>query len=99
MRITNNMIVTQQVTGLQSNIAALKQAQDRVTTGKRVGVASDDPSAAMSVMQTRSSLHVLDQYRTNVQRASSRVNLEDGVLQQVGDLVTRAKQLALSQTG
>ena len=58
---------------------------------------SDDPGAAMQVMDSNSSLRALDQYQTNVQRASSRVDLEDSVLQQIGDLLTRAKELGVSQ--
>jgi flagellar hook-associated protein 3 FlgL len=61
--------------------------------------ASDNPTGAMQAMTTESSLRALNQYRTNVQRASSRVNIEDSVLSQVGNLISRAKELALSQTG
>jgi flagellar hook-associated protein 3 FlgL len=48
-------------------------------------------------MDTDSSLAALDQYRSNVQLASSRINIEDSALQQVGDLLTRAKELGVSQ--
>src|SRR2546423_6634180 len=97
MRITSNMIASQQMTALQSNISLLQQAQARLASGKRLNEASDDPTAALNVMGTESALRALEQYRTNVQRASSRIDLEDRVLSQLGDLVTRAKELAVSQ--
>lgn len=78
-------------------MAALLKSQTQATTGKRLQAASDDPTAAVQIMASQSSLAALDQYRTNVQRASSRVGLEDGVLQQMGDLLSRVKELGISQ--
>ena len=98
MRITSNMIAAQQMTALQSNIALLQQANERVTTGKRINQASDDPAASMSVMNAGSALRALEQYQNNVKRASNRINLEDQVLSQIGDLITRAKELAVAQS-
>ena len=97
MRITNNMMAQRQLDGLSLNMAALEKAQARVSTGKRMQSASDDPTAATQVMSSDSSLRALEQYRTNVQRATSSATVEDSVLQQVGDLLTRAKELGLAQ--
>ena len=98
MRITSNMIAAQQMTALQSNIALLQQANERVTTGKRINQASDDPAASMSVMNAGSALRALEQYQSNIKRASNRIDLEDQVLSQIGDIITRAKELAVSQS-
>jgi flagellar hook-associated protein 3 FlgL len=92
------MIAAQQMTALQSNIALLQQANERVTTGKRINQASDDPAASMSVMNAGSTLRALEQYQNNIKRASNRIDLEDQVLSQIGDLITRAKELAVSQS-
>src|SRR5512133_2924996 len=99
MRITSSMIAAQQMASLQSNVSLLQQAQARLSSGKRLNAASDDPAAAMNVMGTGSALRALEQYRTNVQRASNRIDLEDRVLSQLGDLISRAKELAVSQAG
>ena len=98
MRITSNMIAAQQMTALQSNIALLQQANERVTTGKRINQASDDPAASMNVMNASSALRALEQYQSNVKRASNRIDLEDQVLSQIGNLITRAKELAVAQS-
>ncbi|HEY9227219.1 MAG TPA: flagellin, partial [Gemmatimonadaceae bacterium] len=74
-------------------------ASARVTSGKQMLAASDNPAGAMQVMTSDSSLRALDQYRTNVQRAGSRISIEDDVLQQIGDLLTRAKELGVQQIG
>lgn len=99
MRITNNMLTRSQFDTLARNMAGLEKAQAQVSTGKRLQQASDDPTAATQILDSGSALRALDQYRTNVQRASSRVDLEDSVLQQIGDLVTRAKEVGLQAGG
>lgn len=97
MRITNNMILAQQLAGTQSNMTALMKAQEQLTLGKRITEASDDPTGSINVMSSNTSLRALEQYKTNVQRASSRVSTEDSVLQQVSDLLSRVKELGVSQ--
>ena len=92
------MIAAQQMASLQSNVSLLQQAQARLSSGKKLNAASDDPAAAMSVMGTGSALRALEQYRTNVSRASDRIDMEDGVLSQLGDLITRAKELGVAQS-
>jgi flagellar hook-associated protein 3 FlgL len=93
------MIAAQQMTALQTNVSLLQQAQARLSSGKKLNAASDNPAAAMSVMGAGSALRALEQYRTNVSRASDRIDLEDRVLSQLGDLISRAKELAVSQSG
>ena len=73
MRITNNMLTRAQFEGLSMNMAALAKAQTQVSTGKRLSQASDDPTASTQIMASGTSLRALEDYRTNVQRASSRV--------------------------
>lgn len=99
MRITNNLIVRRQLQGLQANARALDEAQQRVTSGKKVERMSDDPTSGGAIMATASGLRAIEQYRRNVDLAQSRVDTEDQVLQQVGVLLTRAKEIAISQAG
>lgn len=97
MRITNNMIVQSQLNGLQANLTALNKSQTQATTGKRLTAASDDPSAAATIMQSASSLRAIQQYKSTVSRASDRIAAEDTTLQQLQDILTRAKQIATQQ--
>ena len=50
MRITNNMISRNALGSLQRSLQRVDEAQHRATTGLRVEKASDDPSAANSIM-------------------------------------------------
>jgi flagellar hook-associated protein 3 FlgL len=97
MRITNNMLARAQFDGLSMNMAALMKAQAQMTSGHRLQQASDDPTAATQIMASATSLRALDQYKSNVQRSASRIAQEDDVLQQIGDLITRAKEVGIQQ--
>lgn len=97
MRITTNQILRSQLQGLQSTSAALVDAQQRVTTGLRVRTMSDDAAAANTMMLNDGSLRAIDQYRRNIEHAQSRVAVEDEALRHVGDLLTRARELAVGQ--
>jgi flagellar hook-associated protein 3 FlgL len=99
MRITSNMMASQQLAGLQTNMALMQKAQDQATTGKRFSAPSDDPTATMSILQSGSSIRALEQYRTSVQSASSRLGIEDAALQQLNDLMSRAKVLGVQASG
>ena len=75
----------------------LAEANRQVSTGIRVSRPSDDPVAAAGIMQSSSGLRALEQYQRNLQGAQAKLNIEDSVLEQVSNELTRAKALALSQ--
>jgi flagellar hook-associated protein 3 FlgL len=97
MRITNSILTQSSLAQLQQNLQQIQRSQSEVTTGLRLQTASDDPTAAASDMQASSSLRALDQYRRNVQAASGRAQAEDDALGQLGDILARARELAVSQ--
>jgi len=68
-----------------------------VNTGLRFQRASEDPAAAAQVMRASGSLRALDQYRRNVDAASARTAVEEGVLDRLGDVLMRANELGVSQ--
>lgn len=97
MRVTNSMIQTNATLSLQMNLQQMAQAQTQVSTGQKYSSFADDPRAQSSVMQTSSALNALDQYQRNINDATARANMEDSVLQQLTDTVTRASSIATQQ--
>lgn len=97
MRVTNTLIQRNATTMLQQNLQAMAKAQAQVSSGQKYTAFSDDPQAQSSVMQTSSSLRALDQYQRNISDATARANMEDSVLQQLGDSVSQATQVAMQQ--
>lgn len=97
MRITDNYASSRAVTQLSSLREAIAQMQDQVTTGKRFQNPSDDPVAANGVLRNDSQQRAITQYRTGIATAKRRVDLEDGVLQQLNDILGRAREIAVQQ--
>jgi flagellar hook-associated protein 3 FlgL len=97
MRITNNMAT--QLAVMQFDVARqkLEEAQRKVTTGKAFSTASEDPTAASAVMSNSGALRSLDQYKRNIGAANRRLTLEQSAVDQLDLILTRAKELAISQ--
>jgi flagellar hook-associated protein 3 FlgL len=96
MRITNNMVLRNSLSGLQTNQAAVQKLQAQIASGVTISTASDDPTAASQVMGASSSLGAIDQYKRNIDSATARSASEESALNQINDLMTRAKELAVS---
>jgi flagellar hook-associated protein 3 FlgL len=99
MRITNNLIQMTSLANVQRNLQQIAEAQDRVSSGLKLRVASDDPVGAAESMRARGSLRALEQYRRGVQTATSRATVEEQTLAQVGDALVRARELATMYAG
>ena len=99
MRVTNALTTRATIARLQTNQRLLAEAQERVTSGKRITRTSDDPAGATSVMQMSSSLRAVDQYRRNAEATSSRLTAEESALDQLTSLLTRSRELAAGQSG
>ena len=97
MRVTSAMITQRTVNDFNNAREGLDAAQVRVTTGHKFQTASEDPTAAIGVMQNNAQQRAVTQYRTNIGTANSRVSLEEGSLDQLTTILTRAKELAVSQ--
>lgn len=97
MRITDNMRQDQVLRNLQASSAAMVRAQQQVSTGQRFSQPSEDPVAAASVMRSTRALTGITQYRRNITATRSRLDAEESVLDQTTDILSRAKELAISQ--
>jgi flagellar hook-associated protein 3 FlgL len=97
MRITNSMMASSSLSRLQANLRSIAEVQGRIASGLRIERSSDDPSGASVVMQASTSLRALEQYRRNASAAVSRLGAEESAISGLGDLLTRAKELAVSQ--
>lgn len=99
MRVTNSLVTRSLSTRLLENQRLLAEAQERVATGKRVRKMSDDPTAGSAIMQAGGQLRAIEQYRRNVRAVGSRIDAEETALDQVTQLLTRAKELGVGQIG
>jgi flagellar hook-associated protein 3 FlgL len=95
MRVTTAGQTQATITRLMDAQRRLAEAQQRATSGLRVEKVSDDPTSASAIMQAGSGVRAVAQYARNVDRVSASLDAEDSALQQVTDLLTRAKELGV----
>jgi flagellin-like hook-associated protein FlgL len=75
------------------------QAQNELTTGKRINVASDDPGAAAIVQQLQKTLEQRQSFLTNLTRARNHLSEVDSTLGDLNDLIQRAQEIASANVG
>lgn len=97
IRLTTTIIQRNAATALQQSLQRMGESQMQVSSGKKFQTFADDPQAQSSVMQSSGAIRALEQYRRNVTDATARANLEDTVLNQLGTLLDRAKQIAVQE--
>ena len=94
MRVTEKMIFEGTLATLGTSRNNLAEAQDELSSGKRVQAPGDDPAAAALVVRHRVEQSRLDAIGTTAQRAADELNAADSALDGVDNLLARAQQLA-----
>lgn len=95
MRITNNMIARNAVNNLNAHLRRQEKLHYELASGKRIRVPSDDPAATSHSMRLHSDLTHTQQYRANIGSALSWLQATDAVLDEVGQALHRARELAV----
>ena len=97
MRITQKMMTSQVNSNISKNLEKCMKTQDRISSGKQITQASDDPVGMAKILDYRKMLDTIDQYGRNISQARSYLESGESTLSNIGELLNRAKELALSQ--
>ncbi len=97
MRISTANLQQRVLRDLQLGLAQLDQARESASSGKRVLRASDDPVATAQILRTDRDLRAIDQYQRTIGSVRTRLDTEEAVLDQVTDILSRARELAVAQ--
>jgi len=95
MRISTFQIYQRSVNTMLDQQAGLSKSQQQLSTGKAILAPSDDPAAASRVLKLGQLIETNQQHQRNADAAQTSLSLEDSVLSQVGDLLQRARELAV----
>lgn len=98
MRVTDRMNFDQVHQNLQRNRTEMADLQNQAASQKRLNKPSDDPVGAARVLATRSEDRGLNQFVKNIQQARSFLDMTDQALNEMSDLLVRAKELAVQQS-
>lgn len=95
MRITNNMLINNMMNNISNNLVRMDKYQDQMSTGKKIRVPSDDPVVAARALKLRTDVSEVEQYKRNIKDAQSWLDITETALGSLGDVLQRARELAV----
>ncbi len=98
MRIASKTIYDRINSSLQGTYSDMFNAQEVVSTSKRINKLSDDPVGLVTVLDLRSSLSNIEQLGRNVSMGKSWLTASESALTQVNDILTDVKALTVQMS-
>src|SRR5262249_15973620 len=98
MRIADKMQFDQVRNNIGKSRSQISDLQNQAALQKRVTKPSDDPLAASRVLTNRIDLQGNKQYSKSLSYAKSFLEYTDQSLGELGDILVRAKELAIGQS-
>ena len=98
MRVANKTLYDSAMRNLNTTSSALYEANEVVSSSKKINDLSDDPVGLISVLNLRSSISNLEQMERNISMGDSWLNSSESALTQVNDIITAAKVLTVSMS-
>lgn len=95
MRVTNGMLITNMMRDYARNMRRLEKLQSQLSTGKRILKPSDDPVAVSKSLKLRADLAYNERYVENADNAISWLEATESALKDLGDVLSRARELAV----
>jgi len=95
MRLSTLQIFQQGIDAILTQQANLARTEQQLATGRRVLSPSDDPVAALQVLDISEDLQRVEQYQRNANLAEGQLALEDSTLGNVGNLIQRVRELVV----
>ncbi len=96
MRVTPTTMFLTVGAGLGQSIGSLQDAQEKLSSGKRINRFSDSPTDAATVLGIAARQRDWDAYTKAADDATGWLNTQDQALQSASSLLQRARELALS---
>jgi flagellar hook-associated protein 3 FlgL len=98
MRIASKTVYEQIVRSLNTSYSDMYNAQEVVSSSKRINRLSDDPVGLVTVLDLRSSLSNIDQLGRNVSMGKSWLTASESSLDQVNDILSSVKALTVQMS-
>ena len=94
-RVNLETFISSTLANVQKSTSNMSRLQERISTGKKVNRASDDPAAARKILSLRSEDLRLDQYASNIQTATQSLDFNAAALSNTSDIVQRITELTM----
>lgn len=95
LRTTTEMTTNSLISYMQTNLRNYSKLSEEISTGSRVLVPSDDPIAAIDILNDTTEINKLSGYNTNISTAQGEINVTDGALTSIISTLQKAHDLAV----
>ena len=95
MKISNKLFNEQQLGQFSKNMEKIQKIQDKISSGKNIIFASDDPVGAVQLSGMKDNLSRVGRFIENSNIALDRLHLMDATMEAVNTVFIRAKELAV----
>ncbi len=95
-RINNNIASLNTLSVLSNNSSSLQQSLHRLSTGKRINSAADDPSGLVQAEKFKAQIAGIEQAISNNGNAKNFASTADSALSEVNSLLVEARRLAVA---
>lgn len=95
MRLSSVQIFQQGLSAMLDQQSKLAKTEQQLATGQKLIVPSDDPVAAVQILSINEDLSQVDQYQRNGNLAEGQLALEETVLNDVGNVLQRVRELVV----
>jgi len=95
MRVSTLQLYQQGIQALQDQQAKLQQTELQLATGLRFNKPSEDPAAAVKVLDLTARMDMIDQYSRNATLAEASLAFEENVVANVQNSLQRVRELVI----
>lgn len=95
MRVSTSLFQDLATNRILDQQSRLSEIQQQLSTGRRILNPSDDPAGSARALDLAKSIDTIQSYNRNADFAESRMNVEESVLTEVGNVVNRIRELAV----
>lgn len=95
MKISNRLFNDQQINQFSKNMQDIQKIQSKISSGKNIIFASDDPVGAVELSGLKDVTARIDQFLKNANLANDRLQLMDSTLEGAKDIFIRCNELAI----
>ena len=95
MKVSTKLFNDQQIRQFSSLNADIQKLQEKISSGKNITVASDDPVGSVDLSGYKTVKQQIDQYLRNVDSSKTKLSLVDTNLQNLSTIMIRANELLI----
>jgi len=94
-RVNLETFINSTIANIQSSSFRMQEYQEKITTGKEINRASDDPAGTRRVLSLRAEGLQLEQYSKNIVSSIQSLEYNSSALNGAADLLSRIQELAI----